>query len=358
MMFQYWSKIKNSTAFKLGVTAAVSYVLYLMAGFLVPLLLAVGLAFALYPVVNGIAQVRMAHGMIRLSRVVAIVLALVAFCLFVLIAIGFILLPLFGQMNEFLQQLPALTAKANANAGSIDALLNNGGSIPVLPSNFNMLVDDLMNAAMSFITTMLGNLFRSSREIAQNLIGLLIVPFLSFYFMKDWRDLRTMAINLFNYDDQKKAATVIDEIGHTLSAYIRGLAKCSLISCFCITIGTAFLGVEFPMVLGFWALLAEMIPVVGPLMGAVPAIFIAYGQGTGAAFNVAIFYLIYYQLDANYIMPKIMGKKVDVHPVLLIGSLLLGAKLFGIVGMVFAVPVAAVYRVLYKQLWHREGPVQ
>ena len=57
-------------------------------------------------------------------------------------------------------------------------------------------------------------------------------------------------------------------------------------------------------------------------------------------------------------MPKIMGKKVDVHPVLLIGSLLLGAKLFGIVGMVFAVPVAAVYRVLYKQLWHREGPVQ
>lgn len=354
MMFQYWSKVKNSTAFKLAVTAAVSYVLYLMAGFLVPLLLAIGLAFALYPLVNSIAQVRMAHGMIRLSRVVAIVLALLAFCLFVMIAIGFILLPLFGQMNEFLQQLPALTAKANVHSPSFDELLSNGVAIPVLPSSFDMLVDAGMNAAMSFITTVLRNLFRSSQDIAQNLIGLLIVPFLSFYFLKDWRELREMAINLFNYEDQQKAAKVIDEIGNTLSAYIRGLAKCSMISCFCIAVGTAYMGIEFPMVLGFWALLAEMVPVVGPLMGAVPAIFIAYGQSASAALDVAIFYLVYYQLDANYIMPRIMGKKIDVHPVVLIGSLLIGAKLFGIVGMVFAVPVAAVYRVLYKQLWHME----
>lgn len=70
------------------------------------------------------------------------------------------------------------------------------------------------------------------------------------------------------------------------------------------------------------------------------------------AFHVAVFYAVYYQLDANYILPKIMGKKIDLHPVLVIGSLLIGAKLFGIFGMIFAVPVAAVYRVLYKELWH------
>jgi predicted PurR-regulated permease PerM len=51
-------------------------------------------------------------------------------------------------------------------------------------------------------------------------------------------------------------------------------------------------------------------------------------------------------------MPKVMGKQIDLHPVILIISLLIGAKMFGIVGMLFAVPVAAVYRVLYKELWH------
>ena len=90
-MLKYWPQIRKSTFFKLGVVTAISYVLYLMAGFLLPLLLAVGLAFALYPLVNAIAQVRMAHGMIKLSRVVAIILALMAFCIFIFMIIGFII---------------------------------------------------------------------------------------------------------------------------------------------------------------------------------------------------------------------------------------------------------------------------
>lgn len=349
-MLKYWPLIRSSTCFKLGVAAAVSYVLYLLAGFLLPLLLAVGLAFALYPLVDAISQVRMAHGMIQLSRVVAIVLSLLAFCMFILMIIGFIILPLFGQMNEFLQKLPLFVAKSNVH--DLDSLLQDPTKIPLLPSDFNMLMTALVNWAMGFVGTVLRNLVQSSLSIVQSLIGLIIVPFLAFYFLKDWRELRAMAINLFNYDVQDKAARVIDDIGRTLSAYIRGLGKLSLISGFVITIGTAILGIEFPLVLGFWAILAETVPVVGPLMGAVPAIFIAYGQSPEMALHVAIFYLVYYQLDANVIMPRLMGEKVDVHPVILIVSLLIGAKLFGILGMVFAVPVAAVYRVLYKELWH------
>lgn len=231
-------------------------------------------------------------------------------------------------------------------------MLKDPSTIPLLPSDFNMLVNGLLNWAMGFVGTVLRNLVQSSLGIVQSLIGLIIVPFLAFYFLKDWRELRLMVINLFNYDAQDKAAEVVDEIGRTMSAYVRGMGKLSLISGFVITIGTAFLGIDFPLVLGFWAILAETVPVVGPLMGAVPAVFIAYGQAPEAAFHVALFYLVYYQLDANFIMPKLMGQKIDLHPVVLIISLLIGAKLFGILGMVFAVPVAAVYRVLYKQLWH------
>lgn len=350
-MFKYWPIIRSSTFFKLGVTAAISYILYLLAGFLLPILLAIGLAFLLYPVVDAISQIRMAHGMIKLSWAVAIVLALLAFCIFIVVAIGFIILPLFGQMNEFIQKLP-LAAMKSSMGGGLEAMLENPASIPVLPSNFNMLFEDLVNWAMGFVSVLLRNLLKSSMEIFQNLIGMIIVPFLSFYFLKDWRDLRRMVINLFTVEAQPKAERIINEIGKTLSAYVRGLGKLSLISGFCIAIGNMILGIELPLVLGFWAILAETVPVVGPLMGAVPAIFIAYGQSPEAAFNVALFYLVYYQIDANILLPRVMGKKVDVHPVVLIISLLIGAKLFGILGMVFAVPVAAVYGVLYRELWH------
>lgn len=334
----------------MSLTAAVSFVLYQMAAFLLPIWLAVGLSFALYPVVNLMSRIRVGQGTIHLSRVVAIILSFVAFGILIFITIGFIILPFFGQMNELLVKLPGFLAKAESN--NINLFFNETGKYPQLPSSFGMLLDELVNFAMILVSSITKNLVSSSIEIIKNLVGLIVVPFLSFYFLKDWRDLRAMVINLFNYEDQPRAAHVIDELGRTLSAYIQGLGKLSLIAGFCITLGTVSLGVDFPLVFGFLAMLAETIPVVGPIICAVPAIFVAYGESSSNAFYVALFYIIFYQLDANFIMPKIMGQKIDVHPVVLILSLLIGAKLFGILGMFFAVPVAAVYRVLYKELWH------
>lgn len=355
-MLKYLPVIRKHFIFKLAVAALASYVLYKLAGFFLPLLLSVALAFALYPLVNLIVNIRMGHGMIRPSRVVAIILALMAFCAFIMFVLALLVLPLFGQMNDLLARLPELTARSGV--GNFEQILADPSHIPRLPSNFNMLVDDLINLAMGFMSTAMRNLLNSSLDIVRNLFGLIVVPFLTFYFLKDWRELRRMVIGLFSYEMQPRAAHVIDEIGRTISDYVNVLGKLSLLAGFCITVGTASLGVDYPMVLGFWAILAETIPVVGPMMGAIPAVFLAYKQSAGAAFNVALFYLIYYQLDANLIMPKIMQKKIDLHPVVVIVSLLIGAKLFGIIGMVFAVPVAAVYRVLYKELWHSDEDVR
>ena len=298
---------------------------------------------------NIIGKVKVGQGTIHLSRVVAILLAFITLGIVVMISIGFIVLPLFGEINQLLVKMPDVL---RANKSGLEEILKDPSTFPVLPSSFSMLLDDIVSWAMGFVSGMARNLLKSSMDVAKNLIGLAIVPFLAFYFVKDWRELRLMLINFFSYDVQPRAAHIIDEIGRTLSAYIQGLGKLSLLAGFCITIGTACLGVDYPYVLGFLALFAETVPMVGPIIGAVPAIFIAYGQSSTDAFHVALFYLIFYQIDANFIMPKIMGKQIDLHPVILIISLLIGAKMFGIVGMLFAVPVAAVYRVLYKELWH------
>ncbi len=350
MAFKYWPVIRNNTFFKTAVVVGISYIFYSLAGFLLPILLAIALAFALFPMVNAIATVRVARHTIPVPRVLAIVLALMAFLAFLWVVVVVIVLPLFGQMNEFLQKLPQITSQSSFR--SLDAMLSDPTKIPMLPSNMDMLINESITWAMGFLGEIMRNLLKSSLDIVSNLIGLVIVPFLAFYFLKDWEVLRKMFIDLFNYDAQPRAADVVDEIGRTLSAYVSGLFKLSLLSSFVITVGTASMGLEFPLVFGFVALLSEFVPVVGPLLGAIPAIFIAYGQEPAMAFHIAVFYAIYYQLDANYIMPKIMGSKIDLHPVLVIGSLLVGAKLFGILGMVFSVPVAAVYRVLYKRLWH------
>ena len=321
-----------------------------------PILLAIGLAFALYPVSNVISRITLGHGTIRLSRVVAIILAFLVFGVLFFGAISLIVLPLFEQINELVRRLPAYSDKLDTT--SFDWLLEDPSDYPLLPHNFESLIDYVVSWLMGFVATALRALLRSTLEIIANFVGLIVVPFLAFYFLKDWRDLRVMLINFFSYDIQPKAAHIIDEIGRTINAYIGGLAKLSLIAGISISTGTALLGVQFPLVFGFLAILAETVPVVGPLVGAVPAIFIAYSQNHMSAFYVALFYACFYLFDSNVLMPKIMGKKIDLHPVILILSLLIGAKLYGILGMLFAVPIAAVYRVLYKELWHSNEEIE
>ena len=97
--------LRNSTTFKLAVAAGVSFILYELATFLFPILLAIGLAFALYPVSNMFSKITVGQGTIHLSRVVAIILAFMAFGMFMFFAVTFILLPLFGQINDLVAKL-------------------------------------------------------------------------------------------------------------------------------------------------------------------------------------------------------------------------------------------------------------
>lgn len=350
-MIKNWEKIRTNTIFKLAVTAGISYVLYLLAPFLLPIILAIALSFALYPLVNAVQRITVGRGTIHLSRVFSIALVLIIFIVVLGLLVSVLILPLFGQINELMQQLPALTDGQSVSYG-VDAWFTDKSKLPKLPSSFEMLEQDILSWAMGMVGTILRNMLHSSLEIVTGLIGLIIVPFLSFYFLKDWRELRDIFVDLFNYEDQPRVHHMLDEIGTILSAYVNGLGKLCLLSAFCISVGLAAIGVDYALVFGFVAIFAELIPVVGSLLGAVPAVFVAYGQEPTMAYYAAAFYLIYYQIDANLIMPRLMGSKINIHPVVLIISLLIGAKLFGIIGMVFAVPVAAVYKVLYKELWH------
>jgi len=126
--------LRNSTTFKLAVAAGVSFILYELATFLFPILLAIGLAFALYPVSNMFSKITVGQGTIHLSRVVAIILAFMAFGMFMFFAVTFILLPLFGQINDLVAKLPDYTTKVEST--NMDWLLKDPSQYPRLAYNF------------------------------------------------------------------------------------------------------------------------------------------------------------------------------------------------------------------------------
>jgi predicted PurR-regulated permease PerM len=191
---------------------------------------------------------------------------------------------------------------------------------------------------------------------AGQVVELIVVPVLAFYFLKDWRGLRENFVNAFPLAARQKTTSIVNDIAVAVSAYIRGQVLVSAVMGIFVFIAMVTLDVQYPLVLGLIAALTEAIPVVGPIIGAVPAILLAYLDSPALALKVFAFYIVIHQLENNVLVPGIMKHTLELHPVTIIISLLIGAHISGVVGMLVAVPVAAIVKVLYKHLWHyQEG---
>lgn len=342
---------KKSVWLKLVIAVIALFAFAFLAGFLFPVFLAIALSFVLYPLVNLLRKPFFGH---RMPRVLAIALSFIVALGACYLLIAYLVVPLFIDMNKLLAQMPQMTA---ASQNTWEFFLN-PESRETLPSNVRSIIDQGMQTLNSHVVAWIQGLVLSTLNLARNLAGLVIVPFLSFYFLKDWRELRSMVIGIFPYNNQALVEQVLNDIGKMLSAYVKDMVKLCLIAGVCLTTGASLLGVQFPTILGFMAVLAEMVPLLGPIIGSVPAIFIAYTQEPRLALKVAVFYLVYYQLDGQVIMPNIMGRSIALHPVLIILGVLLGGKLFGIMGLVFAVPTVAVCKIMYVYFWHRDEEVE
>ena len=356
MKSTYVHYIQQHTIIKFLIAFAVSAILYAMSSFLFPILLAIGLAFALYPLSRTFIRLQLGKTGMHPSRVAAIVLAFIASAIFMGTVISFVVLPLFGQINELLAKLPEYSKQMQGE--SLLRILKDptAAGAPVLPSSLEGLLEEAINSIMGFLANVVRNLLNSTVQLVANLVGLIVVPFLAFYFLKDWRQLCRMITDLFTPGARPKASRVLANIGIAISSYVEGLWKLSILAALSVTIVLLILGVPYPLVFGLIALLAETIPVIGPIISAIPAIFVAYTSTTPqTAFLLAIFYVVYYTTDSQALQPVVMGKKIRLHPVVILLSLMIGGKLFGILGMLFAMPVAAVYRVLYDELWHYDG---
>lgn len=199
---------------------------------------------------------------------------------------------------------------------------------------------------------LLKDMLASTVQAAKSLVSLALVPFLSFYFLKDWRTLKKMVVGLFAYEKQPLADRVLTDMGHMLCAYVDNMFKLCFVAAACLTAGNSILGVQYTLVLGFLAMISEMIPLVGSVVGTLAAVFIALLQNPSLALKVLILYLVYYQIDAQVIMPNLMGHSITLHPVLIILAVMIGGQIGGVAGLIFAVPVLAIIKVLYGYFWH------
>jgi predicted PurR-regulated permease PerM len=334
------------TNFLRGLIVVVSlYVAYQASSVFLPLILSLVIAFILNPFVNGLSTFLSSRRR-KFPRSLAVIITMaISFLLFFSI-ISFIFLPFVNEFNKFVQNLPLIFEQLHTLALVVGERANNVD----LPSNVRNIIDQGLSSATAFSIDFAKRTVVTVFSIASHVVELVVIPVLVYYFLKDGCAMEQAIIHLFSPGYRTLVQSILQEMAATIGAYLHGQVLISVIMGITVFCGLYWLDVDYPLVIALLAFLTETIPIIGPIIGAVPAVLLAYLISPELAMKVTVFYVVVHQLDSHVIVPNIMGHTIALHPVVVIISVLVASQLFGIIGMMMAVPVAALLRVFIRHL--------
>jgi predicted PurR-regulated permease PerM len=208
--------------------------------------------------------------------------------------------------------------------------------------------DSLQNWSKQNLIQVGENVFLNIINIFGNLISFISVLVIVFYLLLEIEAIKKIIQSIIPIKFQSYTIRLFIQMQNKLSLWLRGQLILCLVIGILSYIGLLILGVKYALLLALIAGISEIIPYLGPILGAIPAVFLAFTQSPLTALLVIILYLIIQQLENTLLVPKIMGKTVGLNPVIILIVFLIGGKLYGPIGALLAIPVATALSVLIK----------
>lgn len=200
----------------------------------------------------------------------------------------------------------------------------------------------------------ISGLFATVTGIIGSIAAFIVVLVMTFYMVVEEESIKRIIQNFLPEKRWNYALTRGSEVKRKLGSWLRGqFVLCFIIGLF-VYVGLLILDVDYALALGVFAGLTEMIPYVGPVLGAIPAVFLAFAESPIKAFFVIIFYFIIQQLENHLLVPKVMQKATGINPVISIIALLIGVKLAGFVGVLLAIPLTTAASVFVKDFYSKK----
>lgn len=257
----------------------------------------------------------------KIPKVLAIAIVYVIVIGIISALLAIIITPLVQETANLSSALPSAIEKVlpsgNANRNLVEQRLSDFfGNVP--------------NILISFFT---------------NFITIISIAVLTFYLLLDKQRFENLAASLF-VNQQERAKNLIKKIEEKLGAWLRGQMVLSIVIGVLCYILLFLFDIQYALPLAILAGVMEVVPVIGPIVSAIPAIFIAYLISPTLALFIGIGYLAIQQLENHIIVPQVMKKAVGLNPLIVILAITIGGKLLGIAGALLAVPITVVIQVL------------
>ncbi|MBI4264725.1 MAG: AI-2E family transporter [Acidobacteria bacterium] len=271
----------------------------------------------------------------RWAAILIIYLALLA----LLAALGrMVFPPLITQARAFWSALPQMLSRSQQwliDRGLLSRELSFREAVEQAPLFGSDAVGTLVGALSGFV----GGIF-----------GIVTILILAFYLLIDAENIVRTFVRLFPSAQRPRVEDACRRVSTKVSAWLGGQLLLAGIIGSTAALGLFLLGVPYFYVLALIAGIGEMVPIVGPLLAALPAVAVAFTVSPALALGVAIFFFAQQQFENHVLVPKVMERQVGVSAVTVIVALLLGGSLLGIVGAILAVPTAAIAQVLFEEL--------
>ncbi len=331
--------------FLLIVVAAVSFLFYLLGPILSPFLVGALLAYLTDPMADRLEE-------IGASRTSAVIIVFIVLGAFFSLAVLMVLPKLGQQIQLMMQQIPqVIDLFENKVFPALQTYLGTDAQI----GDFSMiktLIAGNWEETGNIMTQLAKSVTKSSLAVMGWIANLLLIPVVTFYLLRDWDVMMAKIGRLLPRNIEPKVTMLAIESDEVLGAFIKGQLLVMLALGTVYAVGLWLVGVNLALLLGMLAGLASIVPYMGFIVGIVASGVAAYMQFQDPIILlwVGVVFGIGQALEGMVLTPLLVGDRIGLHPVAVIFAIMAGGQLFGFVGILIALPVAAVIMVFLRHL--------
>ncbi len=316
-------------------------------------LIASFIALVLNPAVNALQRRRFRRGA-AVTLVFAVAVLLFAGLL------GLFGYPLVNSLTRVGSQLPTMVDQVQRGHGWLAHTLQRFGLLNWVQKNAPKLKEYANNLGKPALS--LGaNL---SKAVVTTIVALTTIAFLSLFMLLEAPVLRRGALGALNPDLRREVSDVAAKVSRSVTAYVLGTVVMGLLFGLVILVTMVILGVPFALLIALWVALVAMIPLVGGLIAAVPTILLAFLHSPTAGLVAVIVFIGFQLVENHFIYPVVMSRAVQMNPLWVLLSVLIGANLGGVfgstlgalTGALVAIPVGGAVQVIFREVWERTRP--
>lgn len=320
---------------------------FVIASTIVPPIIVAAIAYYLLnPIVNILEKY-------KIKRLWGIIIILLAF-IGIITGLLFIIIPIINvQIKELIENFPGYIDQLN---NTVQKLLSNS----ILESYYHQAREwgeETLGDIPGYIASYIGNFRSGFASVAQTLVTIGITlgtfPFVLFFLLKDGSRFRSYLLRLFPKKFRKDFDQIMVNMDTQVGSYIQGQIIVALCIGVLLYIGYLLIGMEYAIILASVAAVTSVVPFLGPIIAITPAIIIAIVTSPWLLLKLAIVWAAVQFLEGHFISPNIMGKTMQIHPLTIIFVLLVAGRLFGIVGMLLAIPGYAIIKVVITYFYNK-----